>query len=498
MRIGIVGGGVAGLVAAFELRRLLPPGDACEIHLFEAAGRLGGTVQTSAVDGYLLEHGADMFACQPAAALQLCEHLGLTSQLIRAEPTARGAAIVHRGNLIRVPDGFVLMRPTRVRPMLTTPLLSLAGKMRLLSERWVPPLSGAEDESVAQFATRRLGGEVYRRLVQPLVGGIYTGNCDELSMAATMPQFWKMEQEDGSLWAATRRRRREGDDQIELASAGARYDQFRSLPGGNQQLLNTLTATLPAGTVHTGCRVTSVTPWQSQPGSGWRITIDGSGPPETAQPFDHVIIAAPAAAAAKLLSTSDQTPIAQTTPAQALTEITDRLASIGAASSAVVALGVRSADLLRNIPIAGFVVPQIENRPILAASFTSDKFPGRAPDGQRLIRVFFGGRLNPEVLQRDDAELIQIARQQLGELIGLVGTPILAQVIRWHHAMPQYTVGHQQRVGEIETRLDELPGLHLAGNSYSGVGLAPTIARSQAIGRRIMAGAADPNRSAAP
>lgn len=513
MRIGIVGGGIAGLVTAFELRRHLPDS---EVQLFESASRLGGTVQTDAVDGYLLERGADMFACQPAAALQLCEHLGLTERLIRPQPEARGAAVVHRGSLIRVPAGFVLMRPTRVAPILTTPLLSLGGKIRLLQERWVPPLQGADDQSVADFVIRRLGHEAYQRLVQPLVGGIYTGNCEELSMAATMPQFWQMEQEDGSLAAATRRRRREGLDRTEQTSAGARYEQFRSLPGGTQELIDALIASLPTANVHTGCRISRVEPWsptgpetagnepvgdgqETGSPSGWRIVIEGSRNDAAAtaavaaieRPFDQLVLATPAAIAGRLLTGAATMPAAGQAAERAATNrassvgLIDDLSSIQAASSAIVALGVKSADLRRDVPIAGFVVPKIERRPILAASFTSDKFPGRAPQGERLIRVFFGGRLNPQVFDCDDADLIHLARKQLGELVGLVGTPLLAKVIRWDRAMPQYTVGHARRVQQIETALDGLPGLHLAGNSYSGVGLAPTIARSQTIAQKI-------------
>ena len=470
MRVGVVGGGLAGLVAAFYLRKNDP---ACEVHVVEASDSPGGVIHTERVGEFLLEHGADMFATQPPAAMRLCDDLGITGRLISPQPGGRGAAIVCRGRLVKIPDGFVLMRPTRLASMVTTPLLSPIGKLRLLAEALVKTRRDAGDESIASFVNRRMGGEVLRRIVQPLVGGIYTGDVERLSMAATMTQFQKMEQEDGSLFAATRRRKREGVDTTERNSAGARYEQFRSFPGGIQELIDSLVAALPPDSIHTGRRVSRL------------IRVDHTGPGDTAKPprwrlggaeelgdFDHIVVATPAAAAAKLL-------------AERASEAAELIAGIEAASSAVVALGVKESDIARPIDIAGFVVPAIERRPILAGSFTSDKFAGRAPAGQKLIRVFFGGVLQPEMLDQDDESLIRVARSELASLIGLSGTPTLARVIRWNHAMPQYHVGHNERVERIDRALSATPGLHVAGNSYRGVGIAPTVAASAAVAARI-------------
>ncbi len=474
MRVGIVGGGLSGLVAAFYLRRLDP---SCEVVVFEAGPRFGGVIRTEAVDGYLLEHGADMFATQPDAALRLCDALGITQRLILPQSGARGAAIVDRGRLVRIPDGFVLMRPTRLWPMISTPLLSIRGKMRMAMERWVKPRpADQEDESIESFVTRRLGHELLERIVQPLVGGIYTGDVAKLSMAATMGQFLTMESESGSLWAATMQRRRAGIDTTERNSAGARYEQFRSLPGGLQELLEALQAALPAGSLRPLHRVTRI----ERAGRRWRLVgseTDSSRSSETADwgEFDQVILATPAAIAARLLG-------GLADDAAAL------LGRIEAASSAIVALGVRTADIAKPIDVAGFVVPLREGRPILAASFTSDKFAGRAPAAEKLIRVFFGGELQAEYVNRDDAELIEIARAELADLIGLGGTPRLAKVIRWPAAMPQYHVGHNQRVRQIEAGLAALPGLRVIGNSLRGVGIAPTVAAAEAAARQIVQG----------
>lgn len=471
-RIAIIGGGMSGLVAAFYLTR---SGGSREVTLFDAAERVGGVIRTERVDGYLLEHGADMFATQPDAALRLCEDLGINQRLISPQPGMRGAALVDRGRLVRIPDGFVLMRPTRWWPMVTTPLLSWRGKWRLLAERKVPPRpEGQDDESIESFVTRRLGRELLDRIVQPLVGGIYVGDVAKLSMAATMGQFLQMERESGSLWAATIRRRKEGIDTTERNSAGARYEQFRSFPGGLQELLDALQRSLPPQRLRLGVRVTSI----DRSGGGWRLAGEAvSGVGQNSQgsalgEFDHVIVATPAKLAARLLE-------GPAPDAAAL------LGSIEAASSAIVALGVRESDISRPTDVAGFVVPVREGRPILAASFTSDKFAGRAPQGEKLIRVFFGGALQPELLGKGDDELVRIAREQMAELIGLGGTPTLVRVIRWDEAMPQYHVGHKGLVKRIEQAVAGHPGLHVIGNSLGGVGIAPTVAAAAAVARRI-------------
>lgn len=482
MRVAILGGGLSGLVAAYEVQRQAP---GSTVRLLEAAQRFGGVIHTERIGGYLLEHGADMLASQPDAALRLCRQLGLAERLIKPSAGARGAAIFDSGRLVRVPDGFVLMRPTRLWSMLTTPLLSPWGKLRLLAEPLVSKRTDASDESIASFVSRRLGPEVLERIVQPLVGGIYTGDVQRLSMEATMNPFRQMELQDGSLWAATRRRKRQGADSTERNSAGARYEAFRSLPGGLQELIDALAGSLPPEARCAGHRVTRVEPLadhRDAPGGEtkagrWRLwgRLGGAADELSERDlgeFDQLVIATPAAVAAHLLR-----PLAA--------DVAQELSAIETASSAVVALGVRATDVTASIDVAGIVVPARQRRQILAASFTSDKFPGRAPEGEKLIRVFIGGVLQAELLQQDDDALIELARRELAEMIGLVGTPCLARVVRWQEAMPQYTVGHLQRIERIERGLRPLPGVQLIGNWKYGVGIAPTVAAAMAAAERL-------------
>lgn len=474
--VAIIGGGLSGLTAAFYLTRTAGEGRSqgalpARVRLFEASDRWGGVIRTERIDGYLLEHGADMFASQPDAALRLCDALGLSSRLIAPQPGVGGAAIVHRGRPIRVPEGFVLMRPTRLMSMVTTPLLSPAGKLRLFAEGLIPPRRETADESIADFVKRRLGKEVLERIVQPLVGGIYTGDVNRLSMAAAMPEFARMEREDGSLWAATRRRRREGGDRAEQTSAGARYSRFRSFPGGLQELIDALAAALPQQTLCLQSRVTSLEPADG----GWRVSWVSRGGGQEAESFDHVIFAAPPGTSAELL-------------AEIAPQAAELLKGIEHASSAIVALGVRENQIARPIDVAGFVVPDCEKRRVLAASFTGDKFAGRTPPGHKLIRVFLGGALQPQLVDLTDEELVDIATTELADLIGMSGKPEWTKVIRWLKAMPQYHVGHNERIERIETLLRERPGLHAIGNAFRGVGIAPTAAAAEAAAARIHAG----------
>ncbi len=462
-KVAIVGGGIAGLTVAFKLRALNP---AIQVDLFEASNRLGGAIRTERVDGYLVEHGADMFATDPPAAMELCRELGIESELLMPLPSARGAAIVHGGKLVKIPDGFVLMRPTLLWPMLRTPLLSLTGKLRLLAEPFIGRRGDAIDESIESFVTRRLGRETLERIVQPLVGGIYTGDVAQLGMAATMPQFWEMERRDGSLYRATRRRRREGADTTEQNSAGARYEKFRSFPDGMERLISELSSRLDERHVHLSSPVNSL----QRDVDGWRLAMQSG---VLKGPFDHVTVATPSKHAAKLL-------------AVVAPEASQALSQIKFASSAIVVFGVRDMDVNHTLPVAGFVVPIREGRNILAVSFTGDKFAGRAPVGHKLIRVFMGGELQKELLGRSDDELIGVAKKELEQIVGLHAAPMFSKVIRWNDAMPQYHVGHLECVAIAESAIKQQPGLSIIGNSLHGVGIAPTIATAMKAAKAMV------------
>ncbi|MGI9472350.1 MAG: protoporphyrinogen oxidase [Rubripirellula sp.] len=461
VRVAVVGGGLSGLATAAKLHLLDP---SVEVSLFERLDRVGGVIHTERVGPFLVDHGADMFSTKPAAALEFCQEIGLENRLIEPNVRGRGARIVREGKLLPIPNGFVVMRATQRLPMLTTPLLSWKSKLRFLMERWVRPAADKRDESVADFVRRRMGSEVLDRIVAPLSAGIYTADVTKLSMQATMRSIANMEQTFGSLAKATAVRRRTGEDSVERNSTGARYGQFRAMQGGMVELIQGIANCLPDESIHNDATVTSL----QRSGDQWELVVN-----ETAETFDHVVIALPPSPAAKLLE-----PLAN--------DVAEELRRIQSASTAIVVLGVRRVDIQRPVDTFGFVVPLSENRRILAGSFASQKFSGRAPDDHVLIRVFIGGAMQPELLKKSDVELTSIAMDELSDLIGLTGDPVMSKVVRWNQAMPQYHVGHTERVKRIDDQMAKLEGLSLVSNALHGVGIAPVIQLADKTARNVL------------
>lgn len=462
MRVAVIGGGLSGLTAAYYLHRGLPDAD---VRLFEASNRLGGVIETERRDGWLIEHGADCFSVNPPDALRLCRDMGLEDQLIEPELPGRLAMISQGGHLHPVPEGFVLMRPTRVWQVIKSPLLSWPGKLRLAAERWVPKRKEDADESLASFVRRRLGNETLERIVQPLVGGIYTADAERLSMQATMPQFVRMEREFGSLIGA-----KSGDTEevksVERESSGARYGQFRVFSEGMGRLFDEIRERLGKDSVRLGTKIDDLRRCEA---GGWELSL-GSGQVEK---FDGLVLALPTARTANLIQTF--------APQAAIS-----LKKIEYASSAIVLLGVKTAHIKR-LPLAfGFVCPTADKRRILAASFASHKFPGRTPEGYTLIRIFIGGAVQPELLENSDQQLIEIAQEEMRELIGLDGACELTAVQRWNNAMPQYHVGHKQLVAEIEKQMATVERLEICSNGLHGVGIAPVVGTARRAAERLI------------
>ena len=469
----VVGAGMAGLAAA---EALLESG--VRVTVVEPAGRCGGVLETVRRDGWLVERSADCFLAARPEAVALAERLGLAGELTPVDRLVRRALVWHAGRAIPAPEGFRLLAAGRRAGVLGTPLLSPLRKPRLLLEPLVParrPAAGAEadDESLEHFAVRRLGREAFERLVQPLAAGIWTADPARLSMAAACPEFLAMEREAGSLWAGERRRLRSA---AEAGTAGARYGQFLTLASGIDTLPRRLAERLAAGGVR--FVTASATAVARNPAGGWSVALDAA----PAVGADAVVVAAPAPAAARLLAGVDG-------------RLAADLGGIEYAGSAVVVLGFRRDDVAHPLDASGIVVPRRAGRRILAISFASAKFPGRAPPGHVLVRVFAGGALDPSILALDDAALETLARDEASAVLGIRGRPVLSRVERWHGAMPQYHVGHVDRVARIDAALAAHPGLALAGAAYRGVGIPQVIASGQAAARRVVE-AVSPSRPA--
>lgn len=478
-RVAVIGGGISGLSAAHRLREIAPQLD---VTLFEAADRLGGILETRRQGEFLIERAADMFTTREPWAYDLCRRIGFTDQLIDTNPKCRRAFVVSRGALVAVPEGFTLLGPARIGPILRTPLLSWVGKLRLAAEYFVPPRRTGDDESLRDFAVRRFGREAYERLIQPLIGGIYTADPTRLSMNATMAQFVQMEREHGSLIRGMRRTARQGKKRVGAAEAngqgapgdraardvdpqasGARYGLFVAPRDGMSSFIAALAARLSA-TVRLGRTVSAL---RRTPAGGWQVVTDVG-----AEEFDGLIMALPAPQAGPLVRGFDM-------------NLGDRVAAIEYAGAAVVVACYRRDQFRHPLDGFGFVAPIVEGRRILSASFANIKFAGRAPDDQVIVRTFIGGACQPELLRHDDRMLCQIAAEELGQLLGLTGAPSFETVVRWEGRMPQYHVGHVGRVEAIEELAAKHSAFALAGNAYRGVGIPFCVRSGEAAAATI-------------
>jgi oxygen-dependent protoporphyrinogen oxidase len=425
MRVAVVGGGISGLAAAYRLAQA-----GADVTLYEASSRLGGVVRTERRDGYLMEAGPDSFI-DKAGIVELCGELGLADQLIRVQPGAQRSFIARGRRLLPIPEGLYLMAPSAFGPFLRSPVVSAAGKARMLLDLVLPPRRGQGDESLGHFVRRRLGREALERLAQPLLGGIYGADPERLSLAATTPQFMEMEQNQGGVIRGLLAR-------SERAS-GARYGLFYSLRGGMQALVDALAERIPM--VRLGARVDSAAELQA----------------------DAVCLAVPLPEVARLL------------PALPLPRVEY-------SPVATINFGFRRSQVQERLDGAGFVVPAVEGRTIMACTISSQKFEGRAPADRVLLRAFAGGMLGQAALELTDAELIAAALGDVNELLGIHGEPDAVWLNRLPCSMPQYGVGHLEALAQLEAGLPA--NVALAGNGYRGVGIPDCIASGFAAAAR--------------
>jgi oxygen-dependent protoporphyrinogen oxidase len=448
--VAVLGGGVAGLTAAYRLTR---GPDAPEVVLLEGSGRVGGIIHTETAPGFVMERGPDCFISNKPAGVGLAEELGLADELIPTNPQRRRSFILRGGRLVPIPKGFYLMAPASLEELRATPLFSDEGKARIAAETDIPPRpDDGRDESLADFVRRRLGEECLVRFAQPMVAGITTTDPEKMSMAALMPQFLRYEQEHGSVIRALQHKAKQ--EAAEAQASGPRYGLFLSLRGGMQRLTDALAAALPAGCVRTGERVASL----RRNGDRWSVGM-AHGPTVEA---DAVICTLPA-------------PVAATVLAEVAPELAAELGRIEYAPCAAVNIVADRGQVAHPLDGMGFVVPAIERRFVIACSFSSVKFAGRAPEGSVLLRAFVGGALAAGDVFLSDPDMTARVLADLRDIVGLTGVPREVRVVRWPESMPQYHLGHLDRVARIERLAAELPGFAMAGNAYRGVGIPDTI-----------------------
>ncbi len=470
-RVAILGAGISALAAAQRLRKLLPDAN---LTIFEATDRAGGVIQTEEADGYLIEQSADNFLVNKSMpwAGELVESIGLGQQLIAPNEENRRALVVKDGQTYPVPEGFYLMAAADLTETWRSPLLTRRGRWRLWAERFIRREPAVDEESLTQFATRRVGQEAFDRLVQPLVSGIYSADPDKLSVKAALPKFLEMEQTHGSLTAGLRKQAEQTKH-----TSGARYAMFRTLSGGLQTMIDRLTDTLESPSDGNSVRfiynrrVTSVqrtAPNGEQNSPIWNVTTE-----QGSEEIDAVISGLPAPVTARILRTA----------APQAAELISQIEHVGIA---VVCLGYRRDQIAHPLDAFGVVVPAIEKRDCLAISISSNKFPNRAPEGHVLLRVFLGGALRPDLVELSEGQLTACAISEAADLLQIEGNPSITRLKRWKEVTPQYHVGHTRRMEQIDAAIAQLAGLELAGNAWDGIGIPQCVRSGQAAAEKLV------------
>jgi oxygen-dependent protoporphyrinogen oxidase len=481
-RVIIIGGGVAGLGAAYKIRRAAEAGYDVEFALVEKDSRLGGKLATELVPdperggAFIVDGGSDSFITDKPAVHRVAKLLGIFDDETPTLDENKKTFIVKKGRLIEMPDGIMMFAPTKIVPMATTQLYSWPAKFRMALDLVLPKKRVApgerNDESLESFVVRRMGRESLDRLAEPLVGGVNGSDPKDMSLAATYPMLLDMEQQYGSLvkgFLAQRKRVEEMKAKYPPKPGAKPRTFFSSFHDGLQFLTDRMADAAGRDNITTGDMAKAI---NREPDGSWRVTL-GSGSVLTG---DAVIVAAEAWATAPLLRSVDS-------------GVADLVASIPCSSSATILMGFDDADCPFDKRWHGILSPAVEHEPVTGISLMSSKWPDRAPEGRVLLRGFVGGPRDQGIIKRSDEELIEIARSSFVRLLGVKADarPVFARVFRWVGGMPQYTMGHLDRVDDIEARVAEIPGLALAGGAYRGVGVPNCLESGEKAVTKVLA-----------
>ncbi len=450
----IVGGGIAGLTAAYEAHRL-----GLSLQLVERRTNVGGVILTEAVDGFLFDAGPDSMLVEKRAAVDLCHELGLGDRLISTlEP--RTAYVLRGGALHALPEGSVLGIPITLQALAASSLFSSSGKARIAAEVMVPRRSADadDDESIGAFVERRFGREAASYVAEPLLAGIHAGDVDRLSIRALFPRLVDAEREHGSVIRALRRQQR----------TRPRDGIFRSLAGGLGGLVSAVVDRLPAGTIRCNAEVVAIE--QSEPLSA-RLAGGERIPART------IVVATPAHVTARLVGELDP-------------ELAALCREVPYVSSAAIVLAYPREGVEHPLAGSGFVVPRAEGGTLLAVSWISSKWPRRGPATLALMRGFIGGTRNPSIVDREDRELVALVDAELRPVLKIRARPVFQRVYRWHRANPQYEVGHLARIRAIDAALVRRPGLYVTGSGFRGVGIPDCVSDARTTVAALAAGLA--------
>ena len=462
LRVTIIGAGVSGLACAHRLLELskgknLP----LELNILDGGEKAGGTLGTVEKDGFLMEEGPDCFITEKPAALELCKTLGIEGSLIPTNPALKQSFILKGHRLYPIPEGFYMLAPSRLMPLMTTPLLSPLGKLRAALEPFIKVRRDPQDESVGGFVRRRLGRDILESLAQPLIGGVYNADPDDLSVNACVPRFKEMEMKYGSLLKALAVNRVKGQARV----SGARYSLFVSFKNGMRTLAEALASGIPGESLWLQSPVLSLKPTDK---GTWEVASDRG-----TREADSVVLAIQPSRMKPLIGSLDK-------------EWEKLLSSVPAHDSATLNLGFRRKDVGHALDGFGFVVPKRENKSIVGCTFASQKFGGRAPDGCVLLRVFLGSQAVEELKTGDEPALLEKILEELNPILKLKDRPLVHHLAVYYGSMSYYRPGHLSQAARMEQKASEFPGLFLAGNGLKGVGIPDVIAAGQSAAEKII------------
>lgn len=483
----IVGGGIAGLSAAYHLQKMATQANIpLHLTLLEAGPYWGGKIVTDRVNGFVIEGGPDTFVVTKPWAVHLCKELGISDRLKGTNPHQKNTYILHDNRLHPLPGGLTMMIPTEFGPMIRTGLLSWPAKIRMGMDFLLPPAAYNGDESMGAFVTRRLGRQAYERLIEPLMSGIYAGDGDKLSLQATFPYLRELELKYGGLVKgalALRRQRALLQHQAKGNNGNELTPETRSIfitpISGLAEIVEALISRLESAGVD--LRLNTLVRQVSPLGDGYQLLLDEGEMISS----DSLILATPAFITGDLIA--DFAP-----------ELTSELKAIEYVTTATVSLAYREADLTRPLDGYGYVIPRLEGNKALACTWTSTKFPHRAPQGYVLVRVFIGRAGQEAELPWDQAGLQAIAQEEVQQTLGIFAHPCLSRVYLWEKAMPQFNVGHPARLDRIDGMLEKLPGIALAGNGYQGIGIPDCIHSGELAAERVIESFLEPVEESQP
>jgi oxygen-dependent protoporphyrinogen oxidase len=460
--VAIIGGGIAGLSAAHQLQvQAEKRGETIEFFVVEKEHRLGGNILTEIRDGFVIDGGPDCFISEKPATIQLCHELGIQDRLLKTNECFRRTFILWKGKLHELPEGFMLLVPTSVASFLKNRLITPLGKVRMAMDLLLPAKKSEEEESLAQFVRRRLGKEVLEKIAEPLVAGIHAGDPETMSLISSFPRFIELENRDRSIILGMMRRRKQFLKEAKTQKPGAQYTMFMTLKGGLSEITDTLGTQLKPRTIRMGHQLVAVEKLPDKAkASQWGYALKlANGETLRAR---AVILATPAYITAEVVKSQDPT-------------LAEEFLSIPYVSTATASFAYRREDVVHPLNGFGFVIPRVERRKIMACTWSSIKFASRAPKNNLLLRCFVGGPQNQHLSLLSDPEIVAIARSELQVIMGITAKPLFTRVFRWEKSMPQYTLGHGQKIQRIEERLSALPGLFIAGSAYWGIGISDCI-----------------------